>query len=102
MNSYINRQLCLLSEVVSEYQSEKITLNQMVNKLDSITEVMNSESWKDDVFNIYLALEEVNAVTLDENRQLNNFEKNLISEKLFELKLLIEKYSKIRTTNPTE
>lgn len=93
MSGYTKRQLDLLVSIIAEYESDKIQLNSLVQKLDALTCAIDLDAWDDDVYRIRVALETVNAVSLDENRPLNDFEKDLISKKLQELQLLIENYN---------
>ena len=92
MDEIFAQQVVVLRRVVSDYREGVLGLNALIQRIEGIGDVLGVEAWKDAVFPIVLAMEQVNAVALDAKRGLTEADKASVENSLLELEALIARF----------
>ena len=95
MNEFFARQMVILLRHLSEYRNGELSLNALIQRIESIGGVLESEAWNDAIFPIVLSIEQVNAAALDESRELTEADKAEVENSLVELKQLINRFETV-------
>ena len=61
MDEFFQRQLTILKDTVSRYRAGTLGLNKVVQHLEAVTNLVNDQKWRDQVFPIIVNLEQINA-----------------------------------------
>lgn len=90
LTDYDLRQLELMRDILKAYDAEKISLSDVINKLEGLLECLKfpDNEWETDFHNHWFTLEQVYAVALDRNEPLSHYESYLI-DSISELKNLL-------------
>lgn len=91
MNDFFARQIAVLRRLISDYRDGVLSLNSLVQRIEGVGAVIESDVWTDEVFPLVLSMEEINAVALDANRSLTATEKAMIDSSLLELEEVINR-----------
>lgn len=91
MSVFFARQAGVLRQLLSDYRDGLLSLNSLVQRIEGVGAVIESDVWTDAVFPLVLSMEEINAVALDENRSLTATEKAMIDSSLLELEAVINR-----------
>ncbi|WP_215847742.1 MULTISPECIES: hypothetical protein [Pantoea] len=80
LTDYDLRQLELMRGILKAYDAEKISLSDVINKLEGLFECLqfSDNEWKTDFHTHWFTLEQVYAVALDRNEPLSYYESYLI------------------------
>lgn len=93
MNEFLDRQVSVLHRLVSYYRDGVLNLNGLIQGVDGVRAIIDSEEWAEAVFPLISLMEEINGVTLDAGRHLTVYEKKLIDSSLIELDAIISRLS---------
>ncbi|RMM94219.1 hypothetical protein ALP90_01985 [Pseudomonas amygdali pv. ulmi] len=85
MNEFIDRQVSMLHRLIGDYRNGALNLNSLIQGIEGVRAVVESDKWKEAVFPIISFIEEINGVALDAKRNLTANEKALIDSSLIEL-----------------
>ena len=88
MDSLIARQMEVLRDQIKAYRKGVLNLHLLIQQVEAISGIIDVESWRNSVFPIILAMEEVNAITLEAKRRQTHAEKTLIDKSLLDLEKL--------------
>lgn len=91
MDELFARQVVVLRRLVSDYREGVLGLNALIQRIESIGDLLDVEAWKDAVFPIVLSMEQVNAVALDAKSVLTEADKASVENSLLELEALINR-----------
>lgn len=69
-----------------------MSLNSLIQRVEAIGDSLAISEWNADVFPALLCMEQVNATVLDENRTLNEAEREAIQTALSALESAIERF----------
>lgn len=92
MDEFFDRQVAVMRNLVDDYRVGHLDLNSLIQRIEGLSDVIGLEKWKDGVFPIVLAMEQVNAVALDTKAELNEADKAAIASSLNALEVLIESF----------
>jgi hypothetical protein len=95
MNEFFARQMVVLRRQMTDYRNDELSLNALIQRIESIGDLLDSEAWNDAIFPIVLSMEQVNAVALDENRELTEADKVIIKNSLAELEALVNRFETV-------
>ncbi len=104
MNDYVERQLLLIGQFIGEYRRGDLNLNTLIQRIEALSCVIDNEHFKNAVFPIVLKIEEINAVTLEDNSKLSANNEKIIYQSLQELEQAIQCFQRglinSQTVNP--
>ena len=92
INNYDRRQLTIMLDRLECFCSNKLSLHKLIQDLSSLLDALNDidEEWKTDFRTIWLELEIVYAVMLDEEKnELNKELKSVVNGAVLQLKDLV-------------
>ncbi|AVB14661.1 MULTISPECIES: hypothetical protein [Pseudomonas syringae group] len=93
MNEFLDRQVSVLHRLVSDYRDGVLNLNSLIQGVEGVRAIIDSEEWAEAVFPLISLMEEINGVALDAGRHLTVDEKKLIDSSLIELDAIISRLS---------
>jgi hypothetical protein len=99
MDELSTRQAAVLRQLVSDYREGLLGLDSLVQRIEGIGNVLDSERWKDAVFPIVLALEQVNAAVLIAKRRLNEDESAYVEKTLRKLEAVVNHLGALKPTD---
>ena len=70
MEGFMLRQITLLHEFVNEYRKGVIGLNRLIERIESIRAVIDPPALKDELANVAMLLEEINAYVIETSAPL--------------------------------
>lgn len=85
MDEFVVRQIRLVRDAIIGYRVGNIDLNDLVQRIEAVSGVIDVDAWKDRLFAAVLVLEQVNAASLNEKRCLSEEEVADVSSALSEL-----------------
>ena len=89
MRDLLIRQSEILKEVVTAYHSGDMGLNSLIQKIEGIQSIIDDLECKESLFRIVLNLEQINAVTIESQRELTQDEVAQIDKELEVLNLWV-------------
>lgn len=89
MRDFLARQVAILNQSIDGYRKGLFSLNSLIQRIDGVIDVIGCDVWKDEVFPLMLALEEINAVALDAGKDSFFGENPAVEGLLCELEKLI-------------
>lgn len=92
MDEFIGRQLALIEQAVFDYEGGRLGLNSLVYRIEGASLAVGNDSWSGIVYPLVGALEEVNALALDEGRGLDSEDQKIVRDALSKLKSAIQSY----------
>jgi hypothetical protein len=91
MDNFIIRHVNILRSSVSDYKRGAASLNSLIQILEGMRAIINFNFWNDALFSIVIELEQVNAISIIENRKLKESERVLVESALTKLEVLIDR-----------
>lgn len=90
LSDYDVRQLSLMKDIIVSYESNKISLASLIDRLRGLLDCLQSvdESWIQSFHDSWFTLEQVYAVALDQGDTLDNYSE-YIDESISNLKILL-------------
>ena len=85
MDEFLGRQFAVMRSAIADFRAGRLQLNDLVQRIEGISNVVQSDAWKERTYPIVLALEQVNAFALDEKRSLTADEASDVAATLSEL-----------------
>ena len=85
MDDFLKRQLALIRQVVVDYRSGSLGLNELVHRVEALGNVIGGKLWDEQLFEVVLDLERVNSEAIDKRRQLTQAEHERVAEILRQL-----------------
>lgn len=79
VEGFLKRQLEIIYSSLADYKENKISLSQLISRLDAVGRVIGGDFWEDKIFPVVLDLELVNSELLDKKRSETSREKEVIS-----------------------
>lgn len=92
MDEYLQRQKAVLRRLIDDYRTGLLHLNTLVQRIEGVSDAIGHQSWKDAIFPIVLALEQVNATTLNAKTSLSESDKAIVEHSLLDLEALIQRF----------
>ncbi|WP_275761193.1 hypothetical protein [Ralstonia pseudosolanacearum] len=92
VDDFIGRQLALIEQAIFDYEGGRLNLNSLVSRIEGASLAVGSDSWSGIVYPLVGALEEVNALALDEGRGLDSEDQRIVGDALSKLKSAIQSY----------
>jgi len=81
-----------MRDLIDDYRGGRLDLNSLIQRIEGVSDVIDLDEWKDGVFPIVLAMEQINAVGLDTKTELTEADKATIATSLHALDVLIESF----------
>jgi len=91
MRGFLARQVAVLTQAINNYREGLLGLNSLIQRMESVLDVIDCDVWEDEFFPLILALEEINAVALDSGVNFARGESFVVEGLLCELEALILK-----------
>ncbi|MGP6381470.1 hypothetical protein ACTZGB_18375 [Yersinia bercovieri] len=90
LSDYDVRQISLMKDIIVSYESNKIPLADLIDRLRGLLDCLQSvdESWMQSFHDSWFTLEQVYAVVLDQGDTLDNYSE-YIEESISNLKILL-------------
>ena len=90
-SEYDIRQIALMKELISSFKLKKIPIEVLINNLRALLDILETKdtSWKEKFYDHWFTLEQVYAVSLDENESIEKYDK-YIKESIEGLDNLLE------------
>ncbi|KWT97545.1 MULTISPECIES: hypothetical protein [unclassified Variovorax] len=85
MDDFLKRQLSLIRQVVVDYRSGLLGLNELVHRVEALGSVIGGKLWEEQLFEVVLDLERVNSEAIDKRRHLTQAEHERVAEILRQL-----------------
>lgn len=92
MDDFIGRQLTLIEQAILDYEEARLNLNSLVSCIEGASLAVDDDSWSGIVHPLVVALEQVNALALDERRSLDSEDQRIVGDALSKLKSAIQSY----------
>lgn len=92
VDEFIGRQLALIEQAIFDYEGKGLSLNSLVSRIEAASLAVGNDSWSGIVYPFVSALEEVNALALDEGRSLDSEDQRIVGDALSKLKSAIQSY----------
>lgn len=92
MNDFLFRQTNVLRQAIVDYRKGILTLNSLIQRIDSIYAVLEDDVWKADIFSITLEMEQINAVALEAKSKLSETNKEKIDVLLVKFEELLKRF----------
>jgi hypothetical protein len=93
MDEFLARQFSILRELIKRYFDGALGLDALIQRIEGLGDAIGIEAWKDVVFPLLLSMEQINAVALEEKRNLTAVEKRSIEQSLTEMEALVERFA---------
>ena len=94
MDEFFSRQAAVMRHLMLDYSAGRLDLNTLIQRVEGIADVIGRDVWKDAVFPIVLAMEQINALALNAKTSLTEANKAVIEDSLSDLEVLIERFEK--------
>ena len=95
MEGFMLRQITLLHEFVNEYRKGVIGLNRFIERIESIWAVIDLPVLKDELANVAMLLEEVNAYVIYKKIELRKSDQDAVEVALRKLDEIIGRFESV-------
>ncbi|NVM86785.1 hypothetical protein FHT32_000408 [Variovorax sp. SG517] len=89
MDEFLKRQITVLRKLIEDYRQKSLALNALIQRIEGVNTVVANERWSNAIFPIVLSLEQVNAIVLEEKRELSVAETTEVEGSLLALEAFI-------------
>lgn len=81
-----------MRSAIRDYREKRLNLDGLVRRIEGISDAINVDSWRDQIFPIVLALEQVNASLIETRKELSAVDQSMIDAELKRLEAIINGY----------